>query len=116
MSGGTLFTGGHYSLRQRLKPSRCDDCTNFNSMLAKAEGVEVKNVVLQSVQSSYKLLLATKPIVPIHHDIIIIIIILMTREAGVAYKSIKYELCILKAEYTNLANEFTTTVFFDVNK
>ena len=48
--------------------------------------------------------------------IIIIIIILMTREAGVAYKSIKYELCILKAEYTNLANEFTTTVFFDVNK
>ena len=25
----------------------------------------------------------------------------MTREAGVAYKSIKYELCILKAEYTN---------------
>ena len=48
--------------------------------------------------------------------IIIIIIILMTREARVAYKSIKYELCILKAEYTNLANEFTTTVFFDVNK
>ena len=40
----------------------------------------------------------------------------MTREAGVAYKSIKYELCILKAEYTNFANEFTTTVFFDVNK
>ena len=28
-----------------------------------------------------------------------------------AYKSIKYEQCILKAEYTNLANEFTTTVF-----
>ena len=49
-------------------------------------------------------------------NLIIIIIILMTREAGVAYKSIKYELCILKAEYTNLANEFTTTVFFDVNK
>ena len=51
-----------------------------------------------------------------HRLIIIIIIILMTREARVAYKSIKYELCILKAECTNLANKFTTTVFFDVNK
>ena len=27
--------------------------------------------------------------------------ILMTREAGVAYKSIKYELCNLKADCTN---------------
>ena len=27
----------------------------------------------------------------------------MTSEAGVAYKSIKYELCNLKAECTNLA-------------
>ena len=40
----------------------------------------------------------------------------MTREAGVAYKSIKYELCNLKAECTNLAKEFTTTVFLDVNR
>ena len=48
--------------------------------------------------------------------IIIIIIILMTREARVAYKSIKYELCSLKAECTNLAKEFTTTVFLDVNR
>ena len=43
-------------------------------------------------------------------------VLLMTREAGVAYKSIKYELCTLKAEYTSFANEFTTTVFFDVNR
>ena len=44
------------------------------------------------------------------------IIILMTREARVAYKSIKYELCNLKAECTNLAKEFTTVVFLDVNR
>ena len=49
-------------------------------------------------------------------SLIILMILLMTREAGVAYKSIKYALCILKAKYTNLANEFTTTMFFDVNK
>ena len=48
--------------------------------------------------------------------IIIIIIILMTREAGVAYKSIKYKLCNLKADCTNLAKEFTTVVFLDVNR
>ena len=48
--------------------------------------------------------------------VIIIIIILMTREAGVAYKSIKYELCNLKAKCTNLAKEFTTAVFLDVNR
>ena len=40
----------------------------------------------------------------------------MTREAWVAYKSIKYELCNLKAECTNLAKEFTTVVFLDVNR
>ena len=40
----------------------------------------------------------------------------MTREAGVAYKSIKYELCNLKAKCTNLAKEFTTAVFLDVNR
>ena len=34
---------------------------------------------------------------------------------GVAYKS-KYELCNLKAECTNLAKEFTTAVFLDVNR
>ena len=39
--------------------------------------------------------------------IIIIIIILMTREA---FKSIKYELCNLKAECTNLAKEFMIAV------
>ena len=32
-----------------------------------------------------------------------------------AYKSIKYKLCNLKAECTNLAKEFTTAVFLDVN-
>ena len=31
-----------------------------------------------------------------------------------AYKSIKYELCVLKVECTNLAKEFTTAVFLDV--
>ena len=40
----------------------------------------------------------------------------MTREARVAYKSIKYELCNLKAECTNLAKEFTTAAFLDVNR
>ena len=34
----------------------------------------------------------------------------MTREAGVAYKSRKYELCSLKAECTNLAKEFSSPV------
>ena len=34
----------------------------------------------------------------------------MTREAWVAYKSIKYELCNLKAECTNLAKEFSCNV------
>ena len=48
--------------------------------------------------------------------VIIIIIILMTRDVGVAYKSMKYELCNLKAECTNLAKEFTTAVFLDVNR
>ena len=38
------------------------------------------------------------------------IILLMAKEAGVPYKSIKYDLCILKAKYKNLANEFTTTM------
>ena len=33
-----------------------------------------------------------------------------------AYKSIKYELCNLKAECTNLDKEFTTAVFLDVNR
>ena len=33
-----------------------------------------------------------------------------------AYKSIKYELCNLKAKCTNLAKEFTTAVFLDVNR
>ena len=37
----------------------------------------------------------------------------MTREA---YKSIKDELCNLKTECTNLAKEFTTAVFLDVNR
>jgi len=37
----------------------------------------------------------------------------MTREA---YKSIKYELCNLNPECTNLAKEFTTAVFLDVNR
>ena len=40
----------------------------------------------------------------------------MTREAGVAYKSIKYELCNLKAECTNIAKEFMTAVLLDVNR
>ena len=35
----------------------------------------------------------------------------MTREAGVAYNSIKYELCILKAEYTNLDNNNNTSIW-----
>ena len=30
----------------------------------------------------------------------------MTRKTGVAYKSMKYELCNLKAECTNLAKEY----------
>ena len=34
----------------------------------------------------------------------------MTKEAGVAYKSIKYGVCSLKAACTNLAKEFTTAV------
>ena len=46
--------------------------------------------------------------IPAVNIIIIIIIRLMTKEAGVAYMSIKHALCILKAKYTNLANEFTT--------
>ena len=33
-----------------------------------------------------------------------------------AYKSMKYELCNLKAECTNLVMEFMTIVFLDVNK
>ena len=33
-----------------------------------------------------------------------------------AYKSIKYELCNLKAKCTNMAKEFMTTVFLDLNK
>ena len=40
----------------------------------------------------------------------------MSRVAEVAYKSIKYELCNLKAECTNLAKEFTTAIFLDVNR
>jgi len=40
----------------------------------------------------------------------------MTREAGVAYKSRKYELCSIKAECTNLAKEFTAAVLLDVKK
>jgi len=40
----------------------------------------------------------------------------MIREAGVAYKSRKYELYSLKAECTNLAKEFTAAVLLDVNK
>ena len=46
----------------------------------------------------------------------IIIIILMTREAGVAYKSRKYGLCTLKAVCTNLAKKFTAAVLLDANK
>ena len=33
-----------------------------------------------------------------------------------AYKSIKYERCNLKAGCTNLAKEFMTAVFLDVNR
>jgi len=40
----------------------------------------------------------------------------MTREAGVAYKSRKYELCSIKAECTNLTKEFTAAVLLDVKK
>ena len=46
----------------------------------------------------------------------IIIIILMTREAGVAYKSRKYELYSLKAVCTNMAKKFTAAVLLDANK
>jgi len=38
------------------------------------------------------------------------------REAGVAYKSRKYELCSLKVECTNVTKEFTGAVLLDVNK
>ena len=34
----------------------------------------------------------------------------MTKEARMAYKSIKYDVCSLKAACTNLAKEFTTAV------
>jgi len=50
------------------------------------------------------------------HDDILILTFLMTREAGVAYKSRRYELCCLKAECTNLAKEFTAAVLLDVKK
>ena len=40
----------------------------------------------------------------------------MTREAGVAYKSRKYELYSLKAVCTNLAKKFTAAVLLDANK
>ena len=49
----------------RLKPTRCDD-TNANSTLTERRGCrEVKNVVFQSVDTAYKLLRATKPVLPI---------------------------------------------------
>ena len=39
------------------KPTRCDDCTNASRILAESWGCgEVKNVILQSVQTAYKLL------------------------------------------------------------
>ena len=46
-----------------LKSNRCQDCTDANCILTESWGcAEIKNVVLQSVQSAGKLLLATKPI------------------------------------------------------
>ena len=54
----------------RRKPARCVDCTNVNCILTESWGCgEVKNVVLQSVQTAYKLQLATKPMLPFHHSV-----------------------------------------------
>ena len=53
-----------------LMLAKCDDCTNANSILTESWGSgEVKNVFLQSVQTAYKLLLATKPILHIHRGV-----------------------------------------------
>ena len=58
-------------VNSRLKPGRCDDCTNVNSIFAESWGYEeVKNVFLQSVQTAYKLFRATKPIIPIVSGIV----------------------------------------------
>ena len=57
-------------VNNRLKSARCDDSTNAKSILAKRWGRgEVKNVTLQWVQTAYKLLRATKSILPIHRGI-----------------------------------------------
>ena len=57
-------------VNSRLKPPLCDDSTHGNCILTESWGCgEVKNVVLQLVQTAYKLLRDTKPILPIHHGI-----------------------------------------------
>ena len=57
-------------VNSRLKPARCDDCTNANNILTESWGCgEVRNAVLQSVQSAYKPLKATKPILSLHRGI-----------------------------------------------
>ena len=57
-------------VKSRLKPTRCNACTNANCILTESWGCgEAKNVVCQPVQRAYKLLRATKPILPIHRGI-----------------------------------------------
>ena len=53
-----------------LKPARWDDCTNSNSILTESWGCgEIKNVILQSVQTANKLLRAIKHILPLQSHI-----------------------------------------------
>ena len=57
-------------VNSRLKATRYDNCTNANCILTESWGCgEIKNLVLQSVQASYKILRATKPILPIYRGI-----------------------------------------------
>ena len=53
-----------------LTPTWCNECTNVNCILTESWGsAEVKNVFFSSVQTTHKLLRATKLIFPIHSGI-----------------------------------------------
>ena len=57
-------------VNSRLKPARCNDCTNPKCILTESLGCrEVKNVVLQAVETANKLLRATKQFLLIHRGI-----------------------------------------------
>ena len=57
-------------VNSRLMAARCDDCTNANCILTESWGCgEVKNVVLKSVKTAYKLLRGNKSILLINHGV-----------------------------------------------